>query len=128
MTRIEGRTTGAPPPAAAYSQSVRIGSVVSVAGQIGSVPETGRLVSDDVGEQLVQAFRNVGAALAASRATLDDVVRVEVYLTDLADFAAMNARYAEIFAPPYPTRTTVGVALGAGAKVEVTVLAVCDAT
>ncbi|MDA8291523.1 MAG: Rid family hydrolase [Actinomycetota bacterium] len=128
MTRIEGRTTDAPPPAAAYSQSVRIGSLVSVAGQVGFVPGTGELISDDVGDQLAQSFRNVEAALAASGAGLDDVIRVEVYLSRLGDFAAMNARYAEVFAPPYPTRTTVGVELPAGVKVEVTVLAVTDAS
>lgn len=124
MSRIEGRTDNAPTPVAAYSQSVRIGALVSVAGQIGTDPATGSLVSGDVGDQLVQAFKNIEAALGASGATLDDVIRVEVYLAHLSDFAAMNERYSEIFSAPYPTRTTVGVELPAGVGVEVTVLAV----
>ncbi len=124
MTRIEGRTDSAPKPAAAYSQSVRIGSVVSVAGMVGSDPATGALVSEDVGEQLVQTFHNIEAALAASGAGLDDVIRVDVYLANMGDFAAMNERYKAVFSPPYPTRTTVGVQLGPGIAVEVTVLAV----
>ncbi|MDA8291684.1 MAG: Rid family hydrolase [Actinomycetota bacterium] len=124
MTRIEGRTPDAPRPVAAYSQAVRAGAFVSMAGQIGTDPASGSLVSEDVGDQLVQAFRNSEAALRSLGASLDDVVRVEVYLARLGDFAAMNERYESIFRPPYPTRTTVGVELPAGVGVEVTVLAV----
>ena len=71
MTRIEGRTKDAPTPAAPYSQSARVASLVSVAGQVGIVPETGQLVSADLGEQPGQAFSNVAAALAASGAALE---------------------------------------------------------
>lgn len=124
MARIEGHTPDAPQPAANYSQAVRIGSTVSVAGQVGIDPATGRLVSSEVGDQLVQTFRNIEAALGSLGATLADVIRVDVYLARMSDFAAMNERYASIFEPPYPTRTTVGVQLNEGIGVEVTVLAV----
>lgn len=126
MARIEGRTDKAPTPVASYSQAVRTGSTVSVAGQGGFDPATGKLAGEDVGTQTVQTFKNIEAALAACGATLDDVIRVDVYLASLADFAAMNERYAEVFTAPYPTRTTVGVELPLGMKVEITVLAVND--
>lgn len=124
MARIEGMTDGAPKPVASYSQAVRIGPVISVAGQGGFDPATGQLAGPDVGAQTVQTFKNIEAALIAGGATLDDVIRVDVYLATLSDFAAMNERYASIFSAPYPTRTTVGVELPLGMKVEITALAV----
>jgi 2-iminobutanoate/2-iminopropanoate deaminase len=124
MARSEGKTDQAPTPVAAYSQSVRIGSTISVAGQGGIDPQTGAYVSDDVGAQTVQTFKNIEAALAASGASLDDVIRVDVYLSTLSDFAAMNEAYSSVFSAPYPTRTTVGVELPPGMKVEITALAV----
>ncbi len=124
MARIEGRTDQAPTPVASYSQAVTIGSIVSVAGQAGFDPATGELAGPDVGAQTVQTFKNIEAILASAGATLDDVIRVDVFLSTLSDFAAMNERYATVFAAPYPTRTTVGVELPPGMKVEITVLAV----
>jgi reactive intermediate/imine deaminase len=126
MARIEGRTEKAPKPVAAYSQAVRIGSTIAVAGQAGFDPETGQLAGPDVGTQTVQTFKNIEAALAACDATLDDVIRVDVYLSTLSDFSAMNEQYSHIFSAPYPTRTTVGVELPPGMKVEITALAVQD--
>src|ERR1017187_100455 len=128
MARIEGRTDQAPAPVASYSQSVRVGTIVSVAGQGGFDPATGQLAGPDVGTQTIQTFKNIEAALSACGATLDDVIRVDVYLATLSDFAAMNERYAEVFAAPYPTRTTVGVELPSGMKVEITALAVREQT
>lgn len=124
MARIEGRTDKAPAPVAAYSQAVRIGSTIAVAGQAGFDPTTGQLAGPDVGAQTVQTFKNIAASLEACGATLDDVLRVDVYLATLSDFAAMNEEYSHIFSAPYPTRTTVGVELPPGMKVEITVLAV----
>jgi reactive intermediate/imine deaminase len=128
MARIEGRTEGAPKPVASYSQAVRIGTTVSVAGMAGFDPATGQLAGPDVGEQTTQTFKNIEAALSACGATLDDVIRVDVYLSTLSDFAAMNERYAQVFAAPYPTRTTVGVELPPAMKVEITTLAVLEST
>ncbi|MGH3733891.1 MAG: RidA family protein [Acidimicrobiales bacterium] len=124
MARQQGITDQAPTPVAPYSQAVRIGSTVSVAGQGGVDPMTGEWAGADITAQTVQTFKNVAACLASLGATLDDVIRVEVYLADMGDFAEMNDAYATVFTAPFPTRTTVGVRLPAGMKVEITVLAV----
>lgn len=124
--RHEGQTDQLPPPGGPYSHSVRSGQVVYTAGQGGFDPGTGSLVSDDVAAQTQQALVNVQAALEASGASLDDVVRVGVFLSDLADFATMNDVYREVFAEPLPARTTVGVSLPAGMKVEIDAMAVLE--
>jgi len=124
MSRIEFKTDLAPSPVAPYSQAVRVGNTIAVAGQAGVDPATAMAVSSDVGAQTAQTFKNIRTILEAASASLDDVVRVDVYLTDLADFAAMNEEYVKVFAKPYPARTTVGVQLPVGLKVEITVLAV----
>jgi reactive intermediate/imine deaminase len=103
---------------------VRIANIVAASGQAGVDPATGSFASVDVAGQTVQTFKNIAAVLAASGASLDDVIRVDVYLSDMADFTAMNEEYRKIFAEPYPARTTVGVSLPAGMKVEITALAV----
>ena len=125
--RVAGVTDTAPAPAGPFSQSVRMGDLVAVAGQVGVDPATGQPVGEELAAQVEQAFRNVSACLAASGASLDDVIRVDVYLTDVADFATMNEVYAGVFAEPYPARTTVYVGLPPGLKVEVTALAVAPA-
>lgn len=123
-TRQEGTTDAAPAPVGPYSQSVRIANTISVAGQVGFDPATGAVVSDDVGEQTAQTFKNIAAVLETHGAGLGDVIRVDVYLTDVDHFAAMNAVYAERFERPYPARTTVYVGLPPTVLVEITVLAI----
>lgn len=123
MTRAEGRTDKAPSPGGPYSQAVRVGQLVAVSGQVGIDPATGKLAGDDVGAQTTQTFANIAAALATLGAGLDDVVRVDVFLASMEDFAAMNERYREAFTAPFPARTTVGVQLAPGMKVEIAVLA-----
>jgi 2-iminobutanoate/2-iminopropanoate deaminase len=125
--RIEGRTDAAPKPAATYSQAVRIGDVVSVAGQVGIDPATGSAVEGGLPEQMARTRANIEAALQTCGASMSDVIRVDIYLADLGQFAEMNACYESWFEAPYPTRTTVGTALGPGLLVEVTVLAVAPA-
>ncbi len=124
MTRTAGVTTEAPTPRPPSSPSGRTPTVGAASGQAGGDPTTGTFASADVGGQTVQTFKNIAAVLAASGASLDDVIRVDVYLSDMADFAAMNEEYQKVFAAPYPARTTVGVSLPAGMKVEITALAV----
>jgi 2-iminobutanoate/2-iminopropanoate deaminase len=119
-------TDAAPAPVATYSQAARIGPVLAVAGQVGVDPRTGGVVSDDVAAQTEQALRNVAAVLDAAGSSLDDVVRVDAYLTDPADLPAYNDVYARWFGASPPARTTVFVGLAAGLKVEITVLAVQD--
>lgn len=124
MTRIAGISDQSSRLAALISHSVRIGQIVSIAGQAGIDPQTDQLVDGGLEAETVQTFRNIAAALAGNGATLDDVIRVDVFLTDPADFAAMNAAYEGMFIQPYPTRTTVFVGLVPPLKIEITVLAV----
>jgi 2-iminobutanoate/2-iminopropanoate deaminase len=124
MPRVEGRTDDAPKPVGPYSQSARIGAVVAAAGQGGFDPVTGELAGEGVAEQTRRALENVAAALAANGATLEDVVRIGVFLTDTADFEAMNDVYRTVFSEPYPARTTVYVRLPPGMKVEIDAIAV----
>jgi 2-iminobutanoate/2-iminopropanoate deaminase len=126
MSRAQGRTAEAPAPVGPYSQSVRIGSIVAAAGQGGADPATGELVGPGVAEQARQALANIAAVLAACGASLDDVIRVGVFLTDTQDFAALNDVYRSVFSEPHPARTTVYVGLPDGMKVEVDAIAVVD--
>ena len=108
------------PAVGPFSQAVKGGEAIYLSGQVGHDPATGRLVEGGVAAQAEQALRNLAAVLEAAGRTLDDVVRVGVYLADMGDFAAMNEVYARHFASPYPARTTIGVAaLPLGAAVEI---------
>jgi 2-iminobutanoate/2-iminopropanoate deaminase len=103
---------------------VRAGELLFVSGQVGQDPATGELIAADVTAQVEQVFANIRAVLRAAGKTLADVVRVGVYLTDLNDFAKMNAVYARQFDAPYPARTTIAVAaLPLGAYVEIDLVA-----
>lgn len=113
-----------PAPAGAYSPALEVGEWVLVSGQGGFDPETGELVSDEIGAQTEQAFRNVDALLAEAGLADGDIVSCLVHLSDLSLFPAYNAAYERRFpAEPRPVRTTVGAALLAGMLVEVTVTA-----
>lgn len=115
-----------PAPVGPFSHAVRDGDRVYLSGQVGQDPATGKLVVGDVAAQAEQAFKNLAAVLAHVGSSLDDVLKVNVYLVDMADFAAMNGVYARQFAQPYPARTTVAVAaLPLGARVELEVVARC---
>lgn len=124
MPKIAISTPDAPAPVASYSQAVRKGPILQVAGQGPGDPATGEFVPGGVAEQTRQTLRNVQAILAAAGATFDDVMMMRVYLTDAADFAAMNEVYTEFVASPYPARTTVFVGLAPGMLVEIDALAV----
>ncbi|MBB5804840.1 reactive intermediate/imine deaminase [Saccharothrix ecbatanensis] len=127
MQKTEIRTADAPTPVAAFSQGVRKGPILQVAGQVAFDPATGAVVGDTVAEQTRQALRNVVAVLNAGGASLADVVMIRVYLTDTAHFAEMNAVYDEfVTETPFPARTTVYVGLPAKLLVEIDALAVLD--
>jgi 2-iminobutanoate/2-iminopropanoate deaminase len=126
MTKTEIRTDGAPRPVASFSQGVRKGNILQVAGQVGVDPETGGVVGSTVAEQTRQAMRNVAAVLSAGGATMDDIVMLRVYLTDTAHFGELNEAYNEFVTAPYPARTTVYVGLPPGLLVEIDALAVLD--
>ena len=118
-------TADAPAAIGPYSQAVKAGDTLYLSGQIGMNPATGELVSDDVREQTARALQNMKAVLAAAGATAENVVKTTVFLTDMADFQAVNSVYAETFSSDAPARSCVAVAaLPKGAKVEVEAVAV----
>ena len=113
-------TSDAPTAIGIYSQAVRAGSTIWLSGQLPLDPRTHRMVDGNPESQIRQVFENLRAVVTAAGATFDDVVKVNVYLTDLAHSALLNSVMAEYFQKPYPARGTVGVAaLAGGALVEV---------
>jgi 2-iminobutanoate/2-iminopropanoate deaminase len=113
-----------PKPIAPFSPAIRDGELVYVSGHVGMDPKTSKLVSGDVAAQTRQAIDNIDVVLQAAGKSLDSVLKVNVYLADMNDFAAMNAEYGKRFKEPYPARTTIGVAaLPLGAKVELEAIA-----
>ena len=120
MPRTAIHTDLAPAAIGPYSQATRAGNLVFFSGQIPLDPATGDLVGGDIAAQARRAFDNLKAVCEAAGGTMDDIVRVGLYLTDLAEFAAVNAVMGEYFAQPYPARSTIEVsALPKGARFEV---------
>ncbi len=99
----------APAPIGPYSQAVRVGNWVFVSGQIPVEPATGEIVSGGIVAQTRQVLQNLQAVLTAVGASFDNVVKTTIYMTDLNEFAEMNAVYETYFSPPYPARATVQV-------------------
>jgi reactive intermediate/imine deaminase len=127
MPRTPIQTDRAPAAIGPYSQAVRHGNTVWLSGQIPLDPATGQLVTGDIGAEARQVFANLRAVCAAAGGSLDGVVRIGIYLTDLGDFAAVNAEMAAAFAEPFPARSTIQVsALPRGARVEVDAILVID--
>ncbi|WP_295583028.1 RidA family protein [uncultured Lamprocystis sp.] len=119
MARAIISTDRAPRAIGTYSQAVRAGDTVYLSGQIPLVPETMALVEGDREAQVRQVFSNLSAVAEAAGGSLADVVKLNVFLTDLGDFALVNQVMAEFFTAPYPARAAVGVAaLPRGAAVE----------
>jgi len=118
MTRSIIHTDAAPKAIGTYSQAVRCGATVYLAGQIGLDPATMEMVAG-IGPQVDRVFRNLQAVARAAGGDLKDVVKLTVFLTDLGHFALVNETMARYFSPPYPARAAVGVAsLPRGALVE----------
>lgn len=122
------RTEDAPAPVAGapYSQAVAAtGELLFVSGQIPLDPATGALVEGGIEAQAEAVLRNVAAIVRAAGGEMADVVKCTVFLTDLADFPAVNAVYADAFSDDPPARSTIGVAaLPLGARIEIEALAV----
>ena len=113
-------TPNAPAAIGPYSQAVRMGHTVYLSGQIPLDPASGEMVSADIRTETRRVFDNLQAVCAAAGGSLAQVARVGIYVTDLADFADVNAVMAEYFEAPYPARSTIQVsALPKGARVEV---------
>ncbi len=118
------KTDGAPAAIGPYAQAVTAGPFLFTAGQIALEPATGELVGADAAAQTRQVMANLTAVLQAAGASWEDVVRTDIYLVDLADFAAVNDAYGESVGEEPPARVTVQVAaLPKGALVEIAAVA-----
>lgn len=125
MPRTAIHSDQAPAAIGPYSQATRTGNLVFLSGQTPLDPATGNLVEGDIAVQARQAFDNIKAVVAAAGGSMDDIVRVGLYLTDLSQFAEVNAVMADYFSQPYPARSTIEVsALPRGAQFEVDALMV----
>ncbi len=112
-------TDGAPAAIGTYSQAIRAGNIVFLSGQIPLDPETMEVVDGDFEARARRVFDNLAAVAAAAGGSLDDIVKLTVFLTDLANFATVNSVMQDYFREPYPARAAVGVAsLPKGVDVE----------
>jgi reactive intermediate/imine deaminase len=119
MARAIIRTDQAPQAIGTYSQAVKVGTTVYLSGQIPLDPLSMELVTGDIEAQIRRVFENLQAVARAAGGSLADVVKLNVFLTDLADFPVVNRVMAEYFQEPYPARAAIGVAaLPRGAAVE----------
>ena len=120
-------TADAPAAIGTYSQAVRVGDTVYLSGQIGLDPQSGQLV-DGIDAQIVRVFDNLKAVAEAAGGSLTDLVKINIFLTDLGNFAKVNETMAKYFQQPYPARAAVGVAsLPRGAQVEADAVMVLNA-
>lgn len=127
MSRKIIHTDKAPAAIGPYSQAVRVGDTVYLSGQIPLDPATGLLVEGDISAQARRAFDNLKAVCEAAGGSLSDIARLGLYLTDLGNFAAVNAVMGEYFQAPYPARSTIEVSgLPRGAGFEVDAIMVLD--
>ncbi|GGF76920.1 RidA family protein [Alteromonas lipolytica] len=114
------QTDKAPAAIGTYSQAVKAGTTVYLSGQIPLVPATMELVSQDFAEQATQVFENIKAVCEAAGGTPNDLVKVNIYLLDLAHFATVNEIMSKYFAKPYPARAAIGIKeLPKGAQIEI---------
>lgn len=119
MAREIINTAAAPAAIGTYSQAVKVGDTVYLSGQIPLVPQTMQLVEGEMGAQIRQVFDNLQAVAAAAGGGLADIVKLNIYLTDLSHFPLVNEIMAAYFNEPYPARAAIGVAsLPKGAAVE----------
>lgn len=127
MSRKTISTDHAPQAIGTYSQAIRAGNTVYLSGQIPLDPATMEMVEGDIHDQIRRVFDNLAAVAEASGANLAQVVKLNVFLTDLGNFAAVNDVMADYFTEPYPARAAIGVAaLPKDANVEMDAVAVLD--
>ena len=118
-------TENAPQAIGPYSQAVKAGNLMFISGQIPLDPKTGDLVSESIEEQAKQVLDNVKSICEASGNSLDDIVKISIFLTDLSNFSVVNDVMKEYFSEPYPARATVevsGLPLGVNVEIEAIVL------
>jgi reactive intermediate/imine deaminase len=120
-------TDNAPAAIGTYSQAVKVGNTVYLSGQIPLIPETMELVEGDISGRIHQVFKNLQAVCIASGGNLQDIAKLNIFLTDLQNFAVVNEIMAEYFQQPYPARAAVGVAqLPKGTDVEMDAILVLN--
>lgn len=122
--KIRVFTNDAPKPVGPYSQAIRAGDFLFVAGQVPVIPETGEFVTESINAQTQQCMNNIKMILNAAGSGLTDVVRTTIYLTNMQDFSEVNEAYGNFFDLDPPARTTIGVAsLPKGVAIEIDVIA-----
>ncbi|MEV8136758.1 RidA family protein [Microbacterium aurantiacum] len=126
MAKTAISTPLTPTPVASYSQAVRRGNQLFLAGQGGFDATTGELAGPGVREQTRQTLQNLQHVVEAAGGTMDDIVTVRVFISEHGEFAGMNEVYGEFFTEPYPARTTVSAGLGPGMKVEIDAIAILE--
>ena len=125
MTKEIISTKNAPQAIGPYSQAVKAGNLMFISGQIPLDPKTGDLVSQSIEDQAKQVLENVKSICEAAGCSLDDIVKISIFLTDLSNFAVVNDVMKEYFSEPYPARATVevsGLPLGVNVEIEAIVL------
>lgn len=120
MTKSIISTDKAPSAIGTYSQAVKVGTTVYLSGQIPLIPETMEMISDDFTEQTHQVFKNLVAVCQAAGGEIQNMVKVNIFLTDLSHFATVNEIMSQYFKQPYPARAAIGVAqLPKGSQIEI---------
>lgn len=120
MSKVIISTADAPAAIGTYSQAVKIGTTVYLSGQIPLVPASMAMVSEDFAEQAHQVFKNLSAVCQAAGGSINDMVKVNIFLVDLSKFAIVNEIMAQYFNQPYPARAAVQVsALPRAAQIEI---------
>ena len=120
MSKSVIQTSNAPAAIGTYSQAAKAGNTVYLSGQIPLVPSTMEMISENFEEQAVQVFENIQAVVTASGGKMENLVKVNIFLTDLGEFAKVNEVMARYFTEPYPARAAVQVsALPKGSQIEI---------
>ncbi|MFP3873012.1 MAG: RidA family protein [Thiohalophilus sp.] len=128
MSRQIIQTDHAPAAIGPYSQAVKVDNTVYLSGQIPLIPESMELVSGDINAQIRRVFDNLSAVCEAAGGSLNDIAKLNIFLTDLSHFPTVNEIMSEYFAEPYPARAAIGVAsLPRGAEVEMDAVMVLNA-
>lgn len=124
--KIISKGEGISKPAGPYSPAVKVGNFIFCAGQVGKNPATGE-IGATIEEQTRQALINLGSVLEAAGASLSNAVKTTVFMSDMKEFSRMNEEYAKFFPEGPPARSTIGVALPPGIKVEIELVAYVEA-
>jgi 2-iminobutanoate/2-iminopropanoate deaminase len=117
-------TDNAPGVVGPYSQAIKHGNTLYLAGQIALIPEEGKLLQGSITQEVNQIMKNINAVLEEAGLTFDNALKVTIYMTDINDYAEVNSAYGAFLSEPFPAREALAVRdLPAGAKVEISVIA-----